>query len=265
MTPSRPKPCLWPFAALPAAALVALVAVGIGSAQDQAAAGARQAPPGISSEGGFGPFSMKTHGPEPDREGLNRQICYEIRYLSLDANPWREAVKDHLNLIKQDVDVCCWLIDDKAITELLNLAQSDTKANVLQAPKTTTFENVHALISHTYVQHYVSQLEKVQATDRIGFRPIVKECELGSRIDIVGSFVAGGTAITVELRDSSLLNLHTLVRRETFHNQAYAAEYQVPTTVDRVVAALCVRRVRQFRPRDQPRDARAAWSSVGRW
>jgi beta-lactamase regulating signal transducer with metallopeptidase domain len=241
MTPSRPKPRLWPFAALPAAGFLALVAVGIGSAQDQvgAGAGASQVPPGVTSDGGSGPFSIKNHGPKPDRERLNRQICYEIRYLSLDANPWREAVKDHLNLIKQEVDVCCWLIDDKSIGDVLNLAQSDITANVLQAPKTTTFENVHTLLSHTYVQRYVSQLEKVETTEHLGFRPIVKECELGSRIDVVGSFAAVGTAITVELRDSSLLNLHTLVRRETFHNQNYAGEYQVPTTVVRSCRVSC--------------------------
>lgn len=239
MTPSRPKPRLWPFAALPAAGLVALVAAGIGSAQDHTDAGAPQVPPAVTSEGGFGSFAIKTHGPVPDRKGLDRQICYEIRYLSLDANPWREAVKDHLKLIQQADDVCCWLIDDKSITEVLNLALRDTTANVLQTPKTTTFENVHALLSHTYVQRYVSQLEKVETADRLGFRPIVKECQLGSRIDVVGSFVARGTAITVELHDSSLLNLHTLVRKETFHNQTYAGEYHVPTTVVRSCRVSC--------------------------
>ena len=82
-------------------------------------------------------------------------------------------------------------------------------------------------------------MEKVETAESLAFRPVVKECELGSRIDVVGSFAAGGTAITADVRDSSLLNLHTLVRTETFRDQNYAAQYQVPTAIERSCHVSC--------------------------
>jgi hypothetical protein len=47
------------------------------------------------------------------------------------------------------------------------------------------------------------------------------------------------TAIAVDVRDSSLLNLHTLVRREPFRNQIYTAQYQVPTAIERSWRVSC--------------------------
>ena len=249
MTPTRPRPRLWPFAALPAAGLIALITAASGVSQEKPAALKPQAPLTIAQNGSSDEFQVKAPSQPVSRHGspliapapadFDRQISYEIRYLSLDANPWREAVKDHLKLIKQEADVCSWLIDNKSISDLLNLAQKDTMANVVQAPKVTTFENAHALISNIYMQHYVSQVEKVQTADGISFRPTVKECELGSRIDVVGSHKAGGTAIAVDVRDSWLLSFHTLVRTETFRAQIYSAQYQVPTAIERSCRVSC--------------------------
>jgi hypothetical protein len=36
------------------------------------------------------------------------------------------------------------------------------------------------------------------------------------------------------------VSLHTLVRRETFRNQNYAADYQVPTTIERNCRVSCL-------------------------
>ena len=248
MMPSRPRPPVWPFAALPAAGFVALIAAATGLSQEKPIADRLRAPLTIAQ---VAPESVPRQGGVTTRiavwrsaksttpADLDRQICFEIRYLSLDANPWREAVKDGLEMIKQEADVCAWIIGEKPMSDLLTLAQGDTRSNVLQAPNVTNFENVHSLVSNTYIQKYVSQVEKVEKANRLAFRPIIKECELGSRIDVVGSLKAGATAIAVEVRDSSLLSLHTLVRKETFRDQTYAADYQVPTPIERSCRVSC--------------------------
>jgi beta-lactamase regulating signal transducer with metallopeptidase domain len=247
MTPTRPRPRLWPFAALPAAGLIALITAASGLSQEKPAAVRTEAPLTTMPNGGQNGLSIAAssrpvsrYGPPkvPAPADFDRQICYEIRYLSLDANPWREAVKDHLKLINQEADVCAWIIDDKSVPDLLNSAQ-DATSNVFQAPKVTTFENAHALISDTYKKSYISQFEKVETAAGLVFRPVVKECELGRRIDVVGSFTANGTAVVANVRDSSLVSLHTLVRRETFRNQKYAADYQVPTAIERNCRVSC--------------------------
>jgi beta-lactamase regulating signal transducer with metallopeptidase domain len=248
MTPTRPRKRLWPFAALPAAGLIALITAASGLSQEKPIADRQEAPLTIAQNGRSDKFQVSApsqpvtrYGPlpiAPAPADFDRQICYEIRYLSLDANPWREAVKDHLKLIKQEADVCAWLIDDKSILDLF-LGQKDTAYSVIQAPTVTTFENAHALISNMGMQKYVSQVEKVETADHLRFRPIVKEFEVGIRIDVVGSMKAGGTAVVVDVHDSSLLNLHTLVRRETFHDHTYAAQYQVPTAIERSCRVSC--------------------------
>ena len=231
MTPSRPRRRLWPFAALPAAGLVALIASASGLSQEKPIADSPQVPVMNAQNG---PSSVA-----PAPADLDRQISFEVRYVSLDANPWREAVKDHLKLIKQEADVSAWIIDDKSISDLLTSAQEDTTSNVVHAPKVTTFENSHALIANIAVQYYVSQVEKIESENGFSFRPTTKGCEVGSRIDVVGSHRAGGTAIAVDVRDSWLLNFHTLVRKESFRNQIYEAQYQVPTGIERSCRVSC--------------------------
>ena len=135
MMPSRPRPRLWPFAALPAAGLVALIAATSSLSQEKAVAdrpNAQLAPPQnsgpdvFSVTGSYGPVSRDgapLDAPAP--ADFDRQICFEVRYISLDANPWREAVKDHIKLIKEEADVCAWIIDDKSLSDLLTLANRD--------------------------------------------------------------------------------------------------------------------------------------------
>ena len=249
MTPSRPRPHVWPYAALPAAGLIAVLAAASGLSQEKPAAARTQAPPTTMPNGGQDGFSIAAPSRPvsryraplnvPSPADFDRQICFEVRYFSLDANPWREAFKDHLKLINQEADVCAWIIDDKSVPDLLNSALQDATSNLFQAPKVTTFENAHALISNTYKKSYVSRVEKVETAAGLVFRPIFKECELGSRIDVLGSITANETEIVANVRDSSLVSLHTFVRRETFRDQKYAAEYQVPTAIERNCRVSC--------------------------
>jgi hypothetical protein len=45
--------------------------------------------------------------------------------------------------------------------------------------------------------------------------------------------------IVTNVQNASLVSLHTLVRRETFRDQNYAAKYQVPTAIERNCRVSC--------------------------
>ena len=70
MTPSRPKPSLWPFAALPAAGLVALFTAAVGLAQDR-------------------PVASTAQG-QTQNTPAGRQIIYHYRSFDLNAVALRE-------------------------------------------------------------------------------------------------------------------------------------------------------------------------------
>jgi len=223
MKPIYPRPQVWPFLALPAAGLIAVVAATAGAAQDRG-----------------GGASAGTEANRPiAAKGHDRMISYEVRYMSLDAEPWRELVQDKLKLVKQEADVCAWIIDEKDLVDILTLAQSDISSNVLQSPKTIGRENVPVSLANADKQHYVAQMEKIASPENIAYRPIVKEIDIGIRMDLNGSIQARGTRLSVDLRDKELLAMHSLRRKDRLGDRIIAATYQVPTSVERRCRLVC--------------------------
>ena len=160
-------------------------------------------------------------------------ISYEVRFMSLDAEPWRELVQDRLKLVKQEADVCAWIIDDKALVDILTLAQNDTSSNVLQAPKTIGRENTPVSLVKAGKQHYVAQVEKIANLDKVAYRPIVKDIDVGTWMDLNGTIQARGTRLSVDVRRRELLAMHSLRRKDRQGDRIIAATYQVPTPVER--------------------------------
>ena len=236
MKPSHSRPRLWPLAALPAAGFVALIAGASGLSQDQPAVKAPDASKGRVS-GSY--RAVDAPAPSSDAFKNGRQICYELRYLALDANPWREAVANRLKLVKQETDVCAWIIDNREMKDILASAHNEVGSKILQLPKVTAFENTHAKIDSSRIQSYVAQRERIEKTGSLELRPITKEYETGVWIDLFGSLTRDGTELSVDLRESSLLSSHTLVRKERFHEQDYAASYEVPTVLERSCHVAC--------------------------
>ncbi len=247
MKPTRPRFPVWTFAGLPAAGLVALVAASFGMADDR---------PSNSVRPDAGPSSAPTRsravasmvletGPTVDGGvhqplASDRQISFEVRYVSgIDANSWRNRFEDRLKVMRQDADVSAWLIDGQCLSDLLTLAQGDTVVDALMAPKITAFENAKARITNRRKQYYVSGLEKLETSRGPAFKPIVKDVEVGYRIDMTGSFLPDGTRLVVDLRDSSLITLHNLVREGRTSGGDIGVSYQVPTAIDRNIPVSC--------------------------
>jgi hypothetical protein len=217
MKPVYPRQQVWPFLALPAAGLIALVAANAGVAQERAG----QASPRLDANRLIA------------AKGHDRMISYEVRYMSLDAEPWRELVQDRLKLVKQEADVCAWIIDEKGLGELLTFAMENTSSNVLQAPRKIGRENVPVSVVNAGKQHYVAQVEKIANSENIAYRPIVKDIDVGIWMDLNGSIQAQGTRLSVDVREREILAMHSLRRKDRLGDRMIAATYQVPTAVER--------------------------------
>ena len=124
--------------------------------------------------------------------------------------------------MKQEADVCAWIIDDEAFKDLLNLAQTDTRSSVLQAPKVTSFENSTATIFREEKQHFVAQVEKIVRADTAAYQPIVTAMDVGARMELKGAIQPGFTKLTVDLRDRQLVAMHTLHRKDRVGDKVLA-------------------------------------------
>ena len=152
MTPSRPRRRFWPFAALPAAGIIAMIATASGLSQVQPAASTAEKSTQQNATANTPPIARV-----PDRRRTAKSLtkCF----MKPSTEPWRELLKDRLKLVQQEADVSAWIVEKESLAKLLNYAQAQVDVNVLQAPKVTAFENDHAKISSGVKQFYVSWLE----------------------------------------------------------------------------------------------------------
>jgi beta-lactamase regulating signal transducer with metallopeptidase domain len=233
MMPARPRPRFWPIAALPAAGIIAMIAATSGLSRGQPAASTRDKGTPINATA-----TAPIVASRPATS--DRQISYEVRYMKLLTDPWRELMKDRLKLVQQEADVSVWIIDKKSLASLLNHAQTSAGV-VFQAPKVTSFENNNTTICDEYKQQYIAQLDKIKSARGIDFRPIIKEIGIGWRVEVAGSFLPDGTNVSVDVRDSNLVAIHGLTRKEQFGAREIVGTYQVPSMIEhrcRVVYAV---------------------------
>lgn len=246
MTPTRPQPRLWPLAALPAAALVALLSASLGLAQDPPEPADLPQPTSHPLKSPVDPAGDR----DPERrlppelptfdafvdpaahQDPNRQINYEIRFLDAGADLWRNRVKDRLRPAGDEGNNA-WLLDEDEVTGLLTTIQGDVRASLIQAPKVTTFEGDRATISNTQKRNYVSSVEPIKTPESLAFRPTVEAINIGSTVDLSGSLLAGEIRLTTDIRDTSLVAMHTLKRHEEHAGMTIDAPYHVPTTKER--------------------------------
>jgi hypothetical protein len=146
---------------------------------------------------------------------------------------------DRLKLLQQEADVSVWIIDDEAMFDILTLAQGHVTSSVLQAPKTVAKESATVTMSNMSKQFYVAQIEKVANGKPAAFRPTVEDLEVGVRMDLTGTLLDGGTNVSVRVSARDLLAMHTLHRSERVGDTVIAAQYQVPTAVEKRCHVAC--------------------------
>ncbi len=192
MTPSRPGLSAWPFAALPAAGLVALIAVAAGLAQNQPSV---TSPPirrrqtqaftaGVLHPGAV--VSQKRRSARPMRFLRTGRFVMRSKS-STSVRTARSATRSKSSssgpnhgkrllktseLAQQDANVAAWIVDQVAMKETLRdifkMSSTNTEpANILQCPKPTTYEN-HTLMIHTNAAYYSAVLERANVPGRSG-------------------------------------------------------------------------------------------------
>ncbi len=242
MTPSRPRLALWPFAALPAAGLFALVALSAGFADDRPAASSR-----VETS------RRESTGPAAKSSTDRPMIRYEVRFITGPAEPWRMLMLPRLKPLKLDADLAAlrtkypglpddqikamaadsdlnaWLLDEKAVIDLLTRAQQDTRTNCLQAPKVTADDGARATISNRGKHHYVAGIDRPE-NGKVGFVPVVKNVMEGITLDLTGKRLPHATRLTVGLDATRLLGFHTMHQYHRIGEQIQAPQYQIPTT-----------------------------------
>jgi beta-lactamase regulating signal transducer with metallopeptidase domain len=232
MTPTRTPARIWPLAALPASALIALLSASLGLAQSPPAPAPE--PRNLPSQRGGLPEGRRFDViGEAGPRGSDRQICYEVRFVEVEADHWRNRMQGRLRPVEGEPDGSSWILDRGGNSDLVTICQESPTANIFQAPKVTAFEGTHATIVNTSEQLFVADAKPIRTPKSVGFRPEAKAVTIGYTLDLSGDLRPGETLLGIDLRDTSLLAVHDLTRVVESPEGRLAAGYQVPTTIDR--------------------------------
>ena len=192
MTPSRPRSHVWPFAALPAAGLIALVVAASGLSQDQPAPATAGAPAEKKKNDAVRQFpteaalSPKSEHKDPLMASTqtisDRQISYKVRSFDRNTEKRLDVFKDRLKPVKHGPNVRAWIVGQKALDELIEYLGQEHSRQFFDAPKVTTFEE-----------------KTVTMTTRAG-NPEMRRYVIGSVVKVTGSILIGCTKLTVGVR-----------------------------------------------------------------
>ena len=200
MTPICPRPQFWPYAALPFAVAFALVAASAVLAQDEPSP--RNAPRPTPSAPQVArperpaptPAAMPAPAPPPG----TRMISYEVQYINIQDEPWRDDLKGRLTPLEPGAEGRGWVIAHDGLRDMLIRFMANMTCNVLQSPKVTAYENARVTVVSTPESGVTSRGEG----ERGPGRPVDRDTNEGVRIDLSGSFTPRGTRLSVDLRDS---------------------------------------------------------------
>jgi beta-lactamase regulating signal transducer with metallopeptidase domain len=195
MTPSRPRPHVWPYAALPAAGLIAVLAAASGLSQEKRAEGNAvvqterkqngdtDGPPAKSRS----PSGSELHQPlsAPPEQQTDRKIGYRVRYYDLTAEMRRGLMKDRPVLQKHESNVSAWIVDALELDDMIGHLQNRNAREIFDDPEIITLENAMIKI-RTYNSGKV-------------FPPTEEDGVIGSAVEIAGSTTANRSRLTIEL------------------------------------------------------------------
>lgn len=206
MTPIRPRAQIWPFAAMPSAVVVALVAASIGFADEGPSPSRTPDSPSLKATQDTRSTETTPPAPVPAPAILeaesDRQISYQVSIFTLEPDAWRQHLKGQVKAIEQQPDMIGWVIEQPALSSLVKHFQGEANSNQIMAPKVTTFENAPALINFGPNLFRISSGEtRRTARDRAGDT----EKEDGAGVKVAGSHIPQGTRIGVEVSEPKLI------------------------------------------------------------
>jgi len=132
MTPNRPRFLAWPFAALVSAVVLALATASIGFVQT------------ASEEA---PFFTLAGTPLTGKEDEARQISYEVCFVEMEPDTWREVLQGALEPLSNQGSVRQWLVGKPVVNPLDQSVMGRPTLRTTFAPKPTIFETQHVVIT----------------------------------------------------------------------------------------------------------------------
>ena len=227
MTPSNPQARrpLWPFAALPLAALFAITAASAGASQeprDKPEASSRGETkadsPGVTikstpylyddlsteevivSAPGSDLVPDRDISPNPDPKAqVDNQISHEVRFASLNAKAWKEFLNGRQANSSAGNQSSSWLLDQESLTQLFQtINASKPTATIVQAPKVTMFDGANAIISR-HIDIHVN-LDRQSSPPM----PAILKARVKTSVMASGARTPEGVSLKAEYRDVSL-------------------------------------------------------------
>ena len=148
----------------------------------------------------------------------DNQICYEVRFVELNGEPWDELRGDQPRQVVQGTGVAGWMVAAADLDAFLKRIEKRDRAKVLRAPKVTAFENGTATI-FTNEQCLSAVMEKKAPralashnASRVGTpqkpQPAAKN-PTGSVVEVSGSLRPGGIHLSADVHDVSITTVDT--------------------------------------------------------
>jgi len=200
MTPLRPRPRLWPFAALPLAAALSLVALSVGAAGDAPAPAADAPPSAKKAAEDAQPFGVISAG-SPSDPGTNgeQMVSYEVRLVDVEPNTWRRYSGTLLGPCDPKLAHRGWSVDMPTLRDLLKGIIQDTTMELKSAPRLFVYQNTDAFV------FWMPGWSRPKTNPAVAESGIVRPGgQIGACIDLNGSWSPRGIHLKYKLSDSTL-------------------------------------------------------------
>ena len=227
MKPVRTRTRIWPFVALPATGLLALLAVSAGVADDKserATPAVSAAPAGAAASitpNRAGPASITIRLCESQPVDSAKTIEYEVRFVTGNAQLWRPLLDDRPKLAKEGRDCTAWVIDGRTLQTWLKHAERDVqfqpasgrresrrlKAHKRRFSAARRFASTRVGGSHGISRQPTERIEDLEpepdGTPRTqSSQPMVELIPVGPAVSMTGRRSPGKIRLTVDVRDS---------------------------------------------------------------
>ena len=143
-------------------------------------------------------------------------VAFEIRDIRVSSPDWRAKLLLRMQPVTRQEGAAVWSLDTAGFKELLEVCQSDSKSDVLQAPKMTARVGDPARMTSEETHQYVASLKRVadgppNRSTKLAFEPQVDKVHNGVRVSILSSQLKDQNLFArVVIDENRLVAMHTV-------------------------------------------------------
>ncbi|MBV8310232.1 MAG: hypothetical protein JO344_07595, partial [Planctomycetaceae bacterium] len=143
-------------------------------------------------------------------------VAFEIRDIRVSSPEWRGKLILRMQPVTRQEGTAVWSLDTASFKELLELCHSDTKSDVLQAPKMTVRVGDPARMTSEETHQYVASVKRVadgppNRATKLAFEPQLDKVHNGVRVNILSSQLKGPNLFArVVIDENRLVAIHAV-------------------------------------------------------